>query len=240
MPGEKELGIDAKKGLGGTRIYSPRSRPIGGSVGAFYTDTCPLDSILSLPLIARFKASYDLAKLLAPSTSTSLVTWSIEMPTGAPIPHVCIEHLPVPLKGKDEGNVDVDTFVDRLLDSRNVFVSGRDLDEDIRALHALLEPTRLFDALLGIAGDVGSDLDANIAVKMSSTFIDIPKSIRSVCDIFQHKLQEYPARISVLASASADERFHLCVVVSAVSYGLFKNGRIARHSNDADLIDHFA
>ena len=58
------------------------------------------------------------------------------------------------LQREEEGHVDIDAFTDELLDSRDAFRRGRNLDQDIGPPDGLPETPCLFECPGGVPGEV--------------------------------------------------------------------------------------
>ena len=136
--------------------------------------------------------------------------------------NIGLSHSIIVGQGEHEGDVDIDPLADEPLDGRDALGCGRHFDHHVGAIQGGKETPRLDYCALGVVGQPGIDLQADIAVGATGPFIDRVQDVGSALDIFQgQRFVQRPLRPT--------RRHHLCqglVIVGAAGDGLFKDGRV--------------
>ncbi len=148
---------------------------------------------------------------------------------------VRLRHSLVRFDGEEQGRVDIDAFADQLTHRWDAGGGGRHLDHDILAVDELAQPAHLIDGCLRVVGDIRRDLHTHIAIEAVAALVDRAQRIRRHLDVFdRNALVDLVGSQRSLAYQGFDHR----VVIGAPGDGLFENGRIRGHAQQALVLHH--
>ncbi len=147
---------------------------------------------------------------------------------------VGFRHLLVDVLREEQGDVDVDAFADGLLECRDAFGRAGNLDHYILATDGLPQPARFFERALGVAGEIGRDFEADVAVAALRAVVHRPQNIGGILNVADGENFVAP-----LASRSVRERKRVqqIVVKRAAGDGLLEDGRVGGHAAQAVFVD---
>jgi len=89
----------------------------------------------------------------------------------------------VPVEGEDQCNVDADSLAGHLRDRGESFLSGRDLDEQVVAVHCAAQCPCRAGGRAGVAGQPGVDFDGDAAVPASGLLVDGSEDVTGGADV---------------------------------------------------------
>ena len=141
---------------------------------------------------------------------------------------VSLHNLVVALDGKDQRDVDVVALGDLVLDGRQAFLGGRNLDHHVGPLAAIVEIFREFDRRPRAVGDGGPDLDAHESVLALGPVVHGPEDIGSRLHVLDHQVPQHVGRFLL----GANQLDHGFVVVGRAADGLFEDRRVGRDAGD--------
>ncbi len=144
---------------------------------------------------------------------------------------VCLDHLLIPLKGKDQRDVDVETRGGRVGDRGQAFSSGRDLDHHVGPGEPPEQILRLGERALRVVREIRVHLDRHEAVVAAEVVERLAQDVGRVGDV---AFDEGPVR-SVDARAAADDFAQLLVVVGPGRHRLLEDGGVRRDTADPVL-----
>ncbi len=84
---------------------------------------------------------------------------------------------------EEQRHVDADAVRRQRLNRRNAFLGGRHLHHEVVARHHLVETTGLGQGLIGVEGEVGRDLQADIAVGAVARLVDRAQHVGGGLDV---------------------------------------------------------
>ena len=135
---------------------------------------------------------------------------------------------------EEQGDVDVDPVDDALLDRRQAFLRGGNLDEDVGPPHPIEQIVGHRHGALRIVRHPWQDLDADVAVFVLGLLVDrfehIGRHLDVLDDEAQHDLFVRPA--------AGNQFLQRLVVVAAATDRLFEDGGVRGHADDSILRDH--
>ena len=130
-------------------------------------------------------------------------------------------HVAIRLVGEQQSDVDGDAFADQRLDRGDALGRRGDLHHQVGTVHRRPEAPRLLQRALGVAGEVGGDLQADVAVHGPRRVVDGPKDVGRRADVRHGQgLVEVPG----LAVALLQHLRYGLVVVRARADGLLEDG----------------
>jgi hypothetical protein len=97
---------------------------------------------------------------------------------------------------EDQRHVDRVAARRHLLDRGHAGVGGRNLDQQVRARDRLVEVRRLRDRGLRVGGEVGFDLDRDVAVAAFRLLPDRSEEIAGIANVAHRQLEEDAPRVT--------------------------------------------
>ncbi len=140
----------------------------------------------------------------------------------------------VAVEREDQGNVDVDAFIDHLLDRGQALGRRRNLDHDVGAIGTLEEVASLGDGLLRVVGGGGGNFQADVAVHVVCAVVDGPKDVGGALDVFDGERLE---NLLAVRDPLAHQLLHGVVVVAAAVNRLLEDGGIGGDADDRIFIE---
>ena len=140
----------------------------------------------------------------------------------------------VHLHGEQEGDVDVDALVDRLLDRRDALLGARDLDHRVGPPDQLPVLARLLERALGVVREPRRHLERHVAVKSAGALPYGTEHVGRERHVLHRELAVDLARLEVLAR----ELGELLVVVRAAEDRLLEDRRVGGHAPQRLLAHH--
>jgi hypothetical protein len=140
----------------------------------------------------------------------------------------------VGLHAEQQRHVDVDAFAGELAAGRESCRGAGDLDQQIGTSDGRPEPPRLLQRPGRIVGQVGRDLQADVAIPSLGLLVDRPEQIRGLRDVLDGELlvEGFPIEIPLLL-----RRLQRRIVIGAAGDRLRKNGRVGGHPTQPILPD---
>ncbi len=146
---------------------------------------------------------------------------------------VGLGHRLVGLEGEQQRDVDIDPVADERLDGRNPGRRGRHLDHHVDAVHRLPQTTGLVERGLGVVGEVGRDLQADVAVAAAAAVVDRAQDVGDVLDVVDG--QDLVGALGV-EIAPARQLLELDLVVGRAGDRLLEDGGVGRDTAQAVLV----
>ena len=140
----------------------------------------------------------------------------------------------VDLDREHQGDVDVHAIGNALLDRGESSIGRRDLDEDVRPPHAVVEIVRHRDRSLGIVGNARQDLDTDVAILVLRLLVDRFEHIGRQLDV----LDDQAEHDLLVRDASMDQVAESVVIVTAAADRLLEDGGVGGHTDHRILLDH--
>ena len=145
-----------------------------------------------------------------------------------------LHHLRINLVREDERDVDVDAIRDRLLDGRNAFRRGRNLDHHVRPIERGKQPLGLGRRGRGVVRKERRHFEAAEPVATVALVVDGTKDVRGVADVFDGDgVVDLFARFVLRGQAA-----QLRVVVVAAADRFLENSRIRSQPAQVILVNH--
>ena len=132
---------------------------------------------------------------------------------------------------EEQGDVDVDSFSNQLVDGRNTAGCARDFDHQVRPIDCRPQAPRLEQGLLRLVREMGRHLEADIAVASPGRVVDRAQEVGRVTHICNGEPLVDAFRI--LVAARRCERFEHGRVVSTRSNRVFEDRRVGGHTSQS-------
>ncbi len=148
--------------------------------------------------------------------------------------HVGLGHRLVGVQAEQQGHVDVDPLANQGGDRRRPRPGPGDLDHQVIAAHRLPQPAALGDGAVGVEGEIGRDLKADVAVAAGGAIPDRLQHIGGVLDVLDRDLlvELHGAEIALRQGG-----LEAVVVVAALSHRLLEDRGIGRDAGNGVLGD---
>ena len=123
-------------------------------------------------------------------------------------------------------------------DGRDAGGGRRHLDHQVRPVDRLPQPARVPHGRLGVVRDGGGHLEAHVAVRADGAVVHRPQDGAGRADVVHG--QGFEEAVVVDAGPGREHLTHLGVVVGTARNGLLEDGRVARDTRHAILLDEAA
>src|SRR5579871_1484444 len=138
------------------------------------------------------------------------------------------------LQSEEQRDIDVDSFADALLDSRNTFHGGWNLHHEIGTVYRFPQAARVLNGALRVLGQEGRDFQTHVAIALVGAVVDGPQRVGGVLDVLDSQDLVNRHGIQILALLQFKQGVG---VIGAPGDGLLKDGGIGSHSPQAVFVD---
>ena len=135
--------------------------------------------------------------------------------------HVGLDDLGVTGQAEDESDIDAAALADHLTNGGDALGGGRNLDQGVGPVDALVEGTSGPDGAFGVVGQGGGHLHRHVAVAPVGRVIDRPEDGQGRLDVVDHQVP-----VGVLDRLGADEFTEFLVVGVLTGDGLGEDGGV--------------